>query len=67
MINSSELWLFYKIGETTRTLNHLYDIKINGKIKKLKQIEGQDLSLDDAIFKEETKLRLYIEKIPKTF
>ena len=67
MINSSNLWLFYKLGEYSNTLNHLYDIKITGKIKKLNQIEGLDLSLDQAIEKEELKLRNLVIKIPKTF
>jgi len=67
MINSSYLWIFYKIGECSRTLNHLYDVKITGKIKKMKQIEGIDLTLNQAILKEETKLRDLINKIPKTF
>ena len=67
MINSSSLWIFYQIGQSSKTLNHLYDIKITGKIKKMKQVDGLDLSLDQAILKEETKLRSFIEKIPKTF
>lgn len=67
MINSSNLWLFYKIGEYSRTLNHLYDVKITGTIKRMKQIDGVDLTLDQAILKEETKLRELVKKIPKTF
>lgn len=67
MINSSHLWLFYKIGESSRTLNHLYDIKISGKIKKLKQVDGLDLTLDQAIAKEEIRLRDFLKKIPKEF
>ena len=67
MINSSYLWIFYKIGECSRTLNHLYDVEITGKIKKMKQIDGIDLTLDETILKEETNLRNLINKIPKTF
>ena len=67
MINSSVLWLFYKIGESSRELNHLYDVKITGKIKKLKQVDGQDITLDQAISKEEKKLRDFISQIPKGF
>jgi len=67
LINSSQLWLFFKIGEASRTLDHLYDVKITGKIKKLKLIDGQDLTLEQAILKEETKLRGFVKNIPETF
>lgn len=67
MISSSTLWIFYQIGQSGNTLNHLYDVKTLGKIKKFKQIEGEDLTTDQAIIKEEKKLRELVEKIPKTF
>lgn len=67
MISSTNLWIFYKIGESSRTLDHLYDVKITGKIKKMKQVDGLDITLDEAILKEENKLRDLVSKLPKTF
>jgi hypothetical protein len=67
MISSGNLWIFYKIGESAKNLNHFYDLQILGKIVKLKQIEGKDLTLTEAITKEEKKIKDLVSKIPKTF
>ena len=67
MIESSTLWFCYKIGETARNLNNFYDLQIQGKIVKLKQIEGEDLTLAQAITKEENIMRDLVSHIPKTF
>ena len=67
MISVTILSICYKIGETSRTLDHLYDVKINGINKKFKQIDGKDITLDQAILKEEIKLRNLVSQVPKTF
>jgi len=63
MINSTKLLLFYKIGECSKTLNYLYDIKITGKVIKMKQVDSMDLSLGQTIEKEEKKLISYLNQI----
>jgi len=67
MISVTNLSLLYNIGQTSRTLNHLYDLKITGKVKKMKQVDGIDLTLDQAILREESKIKELVSKLPKTF